>query len=187
MDNSFTTMLKQLENRYSKGYNPITLSWSPHQSVEGGTPTLGYGHKMTEKELKSKTVQVEGKKFPLSKITTKDAEEIFKLDWQRSNKDAEKWIGKEWKNLDAAKQAVTAELFFNMGYTKASQFKNYKEKLLANDPNFIDEINRKGVGSRVNAIKDWYSSYQTKAFNDSQSIDNEQVNKIHQDIMSVFK
>ena len=187
MDNSFTEMLKQLENRYSKGYNPMTYTWAPHQSVEGGTPTLGYGHKMTDKELNSKNVIVGGKTFPMDNITTKDAEKIFELDWKRSNQEAEKWIGPDWKNLDPAKQAITAELFFNMGYNKASEFKNYKEKILANDPSFIDEINRTGVGNRVNEIKNWYNNYQTKEFTGSQSINSQQANKINQAMTAVFK
>lgn len=43
--------LSTFENAAKVGYDPNTNSWVPHASVEGGTPTIGYGHKCTVDDM----------------------------------------------------------------------------------------------------------------------------------------
>lgn len=45
---SYEQQLKQLENSIKAGYK--NGKWYPHNSVEGGTKTIGYGHKLSSKE-----------------------------------------------------------------------------------------------------------------------------------------
>ena len=43
--------LKTQENSIKAGYNKAQDKWYPHGSPEGGNPTIGYGHKLTDAEI----------------------------------------------------------------------------------------------------------------------------------------
>lgn len=47
---SFISYLQQAENAEKKGWNSEKKLWFPHDSPEGGTQTIGYGHKLQGKE-----------------------------------------------------------------------------------------------------------------------------------------
>jgi len=40
--------------------------WQLHRSVEGGTPTIGHGHKITDAEAESGTIKIDGEDVPYS-------------------------------------------------------------------------------------------------------------------------
>ena len=42
--------LMEVENSIRAGWNKNTSRWNPIDSLEGGTPTLAYGHKLSEEE-----------------------------------------------------------------------------------------------------------------------------------------
>lgn len=42
----FVDYIKHAENGIRKGFDVKTGRWLPHASVEGGTPTIAYGHKL---------------------------------------------------------------------------------------------------------------------------------------------
>jgi len=42
----FIQKLKKWENSIMKGWDPKQKKWFPHDSLEGGTPTIAYGHKL---------------------------------------------------------------------------------------------------------------------------------------------
>ena len=44
---NYIEKLKIYENSLRKGYNPETNTWRAHESLEGGTKTVGYGHKLS--------------------------------------------------------------------------------------------------------------------------------------------
>tara|TARA_R110002050_G_scaffold40822_4_gene99398 strand:- start:2109 stop:2747 length:639 start_codon:yes stop_codon:yes gene_type:complete len=52
--NTFYRYLMDQENAGMTGYNPKTKMWFPHNSVEGGTKTLGYGHKFPTDAIQKK-------------------------------------------------------------------------------------------------------------------------------------
>lgn len=43
---SFILYIKSVENAGKSGYNSTKKLWFPHESPEGGFPTIGYGHKI---------------------------------------------------------------------------------------------------------------------------------------------
>lgn len=53
MDKFFQTLMT-LENETQKGRNKDTGLWAPHKSFEGGSDTIGYGHKLQENDDFSK-------------------------------------------------------------------------------------------------------------------------------------
>ncbi len=53
-------VIKEFENPNRVGRDPTTGLWLPHPSIEGGTDTLGYGHKLTPSEAKTGKLRLDG-------------------------------------------------------------------------------------------------------------------------------
>ncbi len=75
-----------------------------YPSVEGGTPTVGIGHKLTDEEAKKIHV---GDKISDSKI-----DEYFKKDWAAAEKKCAEF------NLSGGKKEALTDFVFNTGSTK---------------------------------------------------------------------
>jgi len=52
--NDYYNWLKYQENGIKKGWDSKLKIWMPHKSPEEGLPTIGYGHKLTPEDVKSK-------------------------------------------------------------------------------------------------------------------------------------
>ena len=50
------TLLKKFENEALTGFE--NGRWFPHKSLEGGTPTIGWGHKITQKEKRTGKIKI---------------------------------------------------------------------------------------------------------------------------------
>ena len=46
--NDFINYIKFVENGQKRGYDKVKKLWFPIKSVEGGLPTIGYGHKIKD-------------------------------------------------------------------------------------------------------------------------------------------
>ena len=68
-------ILKELEN--SIGAGKKDGKWYPHESVEGGNPTVAYGHKITDEELEAGTYD--------DGLTEEEAIELLKEDIDKAN------------------------------------------------------------------------------------------------------
>lgn len=71
-------ILKELENSIGAGKNEKDDKWYPHKSVEGGNPTVAYGHKITDEELKAGTYD--------DGLTEEEAIELLKVDIDDANR-----------------------------------------------------------------------------------------------------
>jgi hypothetical protein len=69
-------ILKELEN--SIGAGKENDKWYPHESVEGGNPTVAYGHKITDEELEAGTYD--------NGLTEEEAIELLKVDIDDANR-----------------------------------------------------------------------------------------------------
>lgn len=102
----------------------------PYGSAEGGNPTIGYGHKLTDSEVKSGRFD-EG-------ITTEEAEKLFVKDVRKAKNRARDYFkgrfGKQaWNELDPHRRAMAIEFAFNIGnlalfpkFTKALHESDWK-------------------------------------------------------------
>lgn len=81
---SFDEQLKQFENNKNlpaerSGWDGKT--WKPHKSIEGGTDTLAYGHKLTADEVKKGTVNIGGEEVNYKEgLTDEQANKLFNQD-----------------------------------------------------------------------------------------------------------
>jgi GH24 family phage-related lysozyme (muramidase) len=116
-NSSFADYLKYVENGNKVGYDKNKKLWFPHKSVEGGSDTIAYGHKIQS-----------GEDFSAG-ITDAQAEDLFKKDIQK----AKSQINKELKGikLTPKQEEMFIDFVFNMGTLK--KFPKFTEFALKND------------------------------------------------------
>jgi GH24 family phage-related lysozyme (muramidase) len=102
----FLLVLMEVENGNKVGYDKDKDIWFAHESVEGGLPTIGYGHKVTEEEEESGQIKIDNMSFSwkhgLSNLS------ILKL-FQQDVKEAEKKLSNEWHMGGLAKGQVFSD------------------------------------------------------------------------------
>jgi len=211
----FFELVKQLENSSRVGYDPNTMTWKPHTSPESGADTIAWGHKLSKEEQKGGYVLLNGKQISFDKVNDKVANKLFEQDWQKSTDAAKDFISEkgDWSNLSESKKLITTELFFNMG-NRAKAYTGYRDKVVNNDPGFIQEINRgfykgerkpenfKFLTTRTNKLKSWYNATEKQQmqakqkeiianesmkYNQEKYMKNNQFEQIHNNINKVFK
>lgn len=141
---AFLDALKEVENSVKAGWSKDRQRWFPHGSVEGGTATLAYGHKLTQGEAKNNAVQIGSKTINLKDgLIEAEAHDLFIQDvttaTNRAREEWNRWVkgGKPpaipsmFDDLPLKFQAVLVNLVFNIGslwvggtydWPKTSQF-----------------------------------------------------------------
>jgi len=124
-DESRQERVRQFENSIKAGFEGGV--WRPHTSIEGGTDTLAYGHKLTPSEAKSGFVKVgkENINYKDVGLTEEQAQALFKQDWERAGKDTQKIIKERNLNsLPRVAKGILQEMVYQMGLTGVRGFKN---------------------------------------------------------------
>ena len=106
-----------------------------HDSYEGGNKTIGYGHKLTNDEVKSGEVYG----YKISTLTKEQAEDIFNRDLEVARGDVDKLIDKD--TTDPKAYGVLIEMAHQIGGTKLPGFKK-----------MIEAINRKDYKEAANQM-----------------------------------
>ena len=114
---SFMDYIKKVENQGKVGYNTEKKLWFPHKSFEGGSDTIGYGHKIQNGEDFSKG------------ITDAQAESLLKTDLAKAKQQVYKEIG--GVKLTPQQEEMFVDFVFNMGTLK--KFPKFTEFALKND------------------------------------------------------
>jgi len=114
---SFTDYIKKVENQGKKGYDSQKKLWFPHESFEGGSDTIGYGHKIQKGEDFSKG------------ITDAQAEELLKKDLAKAKQQVNKELG--GIKLTPKQEEMFIDFVFNMGTLK--KFPKFTQAALDND------------------------------------------------------
>jgi GH24 family phage-related lysozyme (muramidase) len=118
-----------------------------HDSVEKGNKTIGYGHKLTDDEVKSGEVYG----YKISTLTKEQAEDIFNRDLEVARGDVDSLIDKD--TTDPKAYGVLIEMAHQIGGTKLPKFKkmleavnrkDYKEAAKQMLFNYDDEGNKIG-------------------------------------------
>jgi GH24 family phage-related lysozyme (muramidase) len=114
---SFMDYIKKVENQGKVGYNSEKKLWFPHKSFEGGSDTIGYGHKIQKGEDFSKG------------ITDAQAESLLKTDLAKAKQQVYKELGSI--KLTPQQEEMFVDFVFNMGTLK--KFPKFTEFALKND------------------------------------------------------
>lgn len=80
LTDDFLKRIMQWENSIKAGWNDKKQRWFPHKSVEGGNPTIAYGHKVTDQDIRNKRFK--------QGLTQSEAIELLKNDLFSASKKA---------------------------------------------------------------------------------------------------
>ena len=113
--------------------------WKPHSSLEGGSDTLAYGHKLTKAEVKSNTVQVGDDSIDLSDgLTEQQANELFEQDVEKAKSSLSKSV-RGFDSLDKKYQDVLVSIQFNTGDVSEDEWSNLLAGIRAEDDERVFE------------------------------------------------
>ncbi|NQZ74717.1 MAG: hypothetical protein HRT61_01185 [Ekhidna sp.] len=122
---AFLRALQDAENGSKTGYDPQN-GWFPHRSLEGGTDTIGYGHKLSPSEDARDYVMISGEEVPFDEqnrigIPDELIHQLFREDVERSMVTARN----QWNvfysadiyfdGLASKYQCILTDLVFNIG------------------------------------------------------------------------
>jgi GH24 family phage-related lysozyme (muramidase) len=129
---SFTDYLKYVENSNKVGYDVKKKLWFPHKSVEGGSDTIAYGHKIQS-----------GEDFS-GGLTDSQAEDLLKKDIEK----AKIQINKELKGtkLTPKQEEMFIDFVFNMGTLK--KFPKFVQSTLKNDESGMNAQYKRFAGGK---------------------------------------
>ena len=106
--------LKEFEN--SAGAGRKGGKWYGHESLEGGTQTIAYGHKLTPEEAKSGFISINGELVDYREGLSQDhAEAVLKADTQWAQTHASASLKKIGMEEDEGKLQAITSLIYNVG------------------------------------------------------------------------
>lgn len=134
--NDFVSYIARVENSINKGF--ANNKWYPHKSVEGGTDTIAYGHKIQP-----------GENFTAG-ITQQQATELLKKDIQIAANRAQMIVNKiygtgAWERLDNIKKEMLVDFAFN---GVLSKFPKFMQGVVLNLPNQVKSEYKRYTGGR---------------------------------------
>lgn len=123
MAQSLRELLKEVENEAKEGFK--NGQWSPHKSVEGGTRTVAYGHKLSEEEDQGNYIILpSGDVVDLDTrgLTPEEAEQLLDSDINKKRNVAKtQWNNSQdtpFDQLDPLHKELLTEITFNIGTLK---------------------------------------------------------------------
>ena len=106
--------LKEFEN--SAGAGRKDGKWYGHESLEGGTQTIAYGHKLTPEEAKSGFISINGELVDYRQGLSQDhADAVLKVDTQWAQTHASASLKKIGMEDDEGKLQAITSLIYNVG------------------------------------------------------------------------
>jgi len=98
LTSEFLHRIMTWENSIKAGWNAKKQRWFPHGSIEGGTGTIAYGHKLTSDEIASGRFA--------NGITQREAEKLLKDDLYAASKKVEAMIPSYHSLPDSVRQGL---------------------------------------------------------------------------------
>lgn len=140
----YLEQLKKLENGIKKGYENGV--WKPHASVEGGAPTIAYGHKLKPGEDYSKG------------ITDKQAHDLMVSDFNKKKAVARRYVDSKYGSgtfdkLEPTKQVLLTDYEYNVGLHKFPSF--VKGVVTNNRDMMLEEYKRYTGGNELTSRNNW--------------------------------
>lgn len=129
--------LIQRENPNKKGFDSETQLWKPHTSAEGGTPTIGYGTKLTQPEYESGKIKLNNKEVDWIKGLTEEEVQMLKnQDIQYAQSKAKAYIDNTYgsgtfNKMPQTSQMLATDYTYNLG--NLNTYPKFTEALVNND------------------------------------------------------
>lgn len=121
-------MIKELENDQRQGLKKDN-TWSAIPSLEGGTATIGYGHKLSEREQRTGMISYNGEVYSINAVPNDVVEGLLQEDIAKAEQEARNVIASKagydgWSRMSKTNKLLATELAFNVG---PENFKEYTE------------------------------------------------------------
>jgi hypothetical protein len=120
----FDEALKKVENSIRLGFDREKKRWFPHGSLEGGTPTLAYGYKLTPVEVSTGLIKLNKEEAYLNYkngLTELEAELLYVTSRNRAESIAkDQWelyanTDVSWEDLPIKYKLVLINIVYNVG------------------------------------------------------------------------
>jgi GH24 family phage-related lysozyme (muramidase) len=124
INSDFLKFVMNVENAELKGRDPKTKIWHPHSSPEGGSETVGYGHKLKNGPNVQKHTN----------LSDKDVVKLLRDDLVEANKKVHQYVEKVYGIkilLNQKQEEMLTEFVFNLG--GLDKFPKFTEAVLKND------------------------------------------------------
>lgn len=113
------------------GYYPDVNRWYPHRSIEGGSDTIAYGHKLTGKEVATGNIIIAGKAVRYNNgLSDTQAKILFKQDWHRAEDARYRLVGNDHP---AEVLHVITSMVYQMGEAGVAGFNDMLTSLSQKD------------------------------------------------------
>ena len=134
LSENFIQYMKNVENRDFQ-FGPM------HESKEGGNPTYGYGHKLTDTEKLEGKIKIGDFEIPLENINEENSEKLLVQDLKKANDILVKTYGEKYISLDPRRKQMLIDFQFNVrNFREKDTFPKFKKALFAgNEQGMIDE------------------------------------------------
>jgi hypothetical protein len=116
-------VLMKVENSIKAGYDPERDSWKPHASPEGGTDTIGYGHKLEQRDIDNGDIFINGAPHSLWNVPDAAIVALFAADVKEYELSAKKaWQmyrpqdALSWEWLPLKYRCVLTNVAYNVGF-----------------------------------------------------------------------
>jgi GH24 family phage-related lysozyme (muramidase) len=137
--------LKEFEN--SAGAGLRGGKWYGHQSLEGGTDTIAYGHKLTSDEASSGFIDIDGELVDFTKgLTQEQAEYVLNKDVKWAKTHAVASLKKVGMENDEGKVSALTSLIYNVGSGAWGSSKAKKHLEAGSVEDFMHEAFSEEVG-----------------------------------------
>ena len=106
---NYIEKLKVYENSIKRGYDRGTNAWTPHESLEGGTKTVGYGHKLSvddDSDIAYSSAKVDS-------MLTQDVFDAYRTVFRKMKNSKY-----DWNTLSDEDKIILTELYYNTGNSK---------------------------------------------------------------------
>ena len=150
--------IKEFEN--SSGAGLRDNKWYGHDSLEGGTQTIAYGHKLTAEEAKQGFIEINGEQVDYRKgLTQEQAEAVLNKDAKWAETHAVASLKKVGLDGDEGKVEALTSLIYNVGsgawggsnakaYLEAGQVEDFMHEAFSEEEGFV-KVNGKTLRGLV--------------------------------------
>jgi len=152
MDVRFINYVKSVENNKSDprgGWNNTDQKWYPHGSHEGGTDTIGHGHKLKR-----------GEAFP-DGLTDEQAHDLLIQDLKIHENLVKRDIGVDvYNSLDTNRKQMLIDFAFNLGNIWKKEFPKFTKAVIDNNiPVMRAEYHRYSKGKLLGRNDVFYNTF----------------------------
>ena len=116
-------LMEQEHGAFLRGSAPAL-----HESPEGGNPTVGFGHKLSDKELEEGKVYG----FDIYTMTPEQARQVMLIDLQKHEESLKRELGDDFDKLDQRRKEMLLDFQYNLGSAKR-KFPKFTQAVIDND------------------------------------------------------